>query len=114
MNTRFLDGDSATRKEAPMAEGLLWYFPDALAAVANVSKRGNAQHNPGQPMHHARGKSMDHADCIVRHLARAGLFDKDGVRESAKVAWRSLALLQEEIERDEGAPLPRNARASEA
>jgi hypothetical protein len=113
MATPFLQGDSALRKEAPMAEGLLWYFPDALAAVANVSKRGNDQHNPGEPMHHARGKSMDHADCILRHLARAGQFDKDGVRETAKVAWRALALLQEELEREEGAPLPRNARPAD-
>lgn len=105
----FLHGDAAQRKQAPMAEGLLWYFPDALACVANVSKRGNDQHNPGQPMHHARGKSTDHADCILRHLAHAGSRDSDGVRESAKVAWRALALLQEEIERDTRVPLPRNA-----
>lgn len=105
----FLYGDAAARKQAPMAEGLLWYFPDALAAVAAVSKRGNDQHNPGQPMHHARGKSTDHADCILRHLAHAGQRDADGVRETAKVAWRALALLQEEIEGDYGLPLPRNA-----
>jgi hypothetical protein len=93
-----------------MAEGLLYYFPNALAAVARVSKAGNDQHNPGQPMHHARGKSMDHADCIIRHLVDAGTIDTDGQRHSAKVAWRALALLQEEIEREEGVPLPRNAR----
>lgn len=111
MSDAFLHGDAAARKEAPMAEGLLWYFPDALAAVANVSKRGNDQHNPGQPLHHARGKSTDHADCILRHLAHAGQRDSDGVRETAKVAWRALALLQEEIERDCGLPIPRNAKA---
>lgn len=93
-----------------MAEGLLWYFPAALAAVAHVSKVGNDQHNPGQPMHHARGKSTDHADCIIRHLADAGTIDTDGLRHTAKAAWRALALLQEELEREEGAPLPRNAR----
>lgn len=107
-----LPTDAAARKAAPLAEGLLWYFPNALAAVAAVSKAGNDQHNPGQPMHHARGKSMDHADCILRHLIDAGTFDSDGLRHSAKVAWRALALLQEEIERDEGVPLPRNARAA--
>lgn len=92
-----------------MAEGLLWYFPNALAEVARVSKAGNDQHNPGQPMHHSRGKSSDHADCILRHLVDAGTLDSDGMRHTAKVAWRALALLQEEIERQEGAPLPRNA-----
>lgn len=106
-----LNGDSASRKAAPMAEGVLWYFPDALAYVAAVSKAGNDKHNPGQPMHHARGKSSDHADCILRHLAQAGTIDPDdGLRHTAKVAWRALALLQEELEREEGCPLPRNAR----
>ena len=106
-----LPTDSAARKGIPLAEGLLYYFPAALARVAAVSKSGNDKHNPGQPMRHARGKSMDHADCIMRHLADAGTIDPDdGQRHTAKVAWRALALLQEELEREEGAPLPRNAR----
>lgn len=108
-----LPTDPKERKAAPIAEGVLWYFPNALAAVAAVSKAGNDQHNPGQPMHHARGKSMDHADCLIRHLIDAGTKDTDGLRHSAKVAWRALALLQEEIERDEGVPLPRNAKAGD-
>jgi hypothetical protein len=108
-----LPTDAAERKAAPMAQGLLWYFPNALAEVARVSKAGNDQHNPGQPMHHARGKSTDHADCILRHLVDAGTIDTDGQRHSAKVAWRALAMLQEELERELGLPLPRNARADE-
>lgn len=111
--TGSLPTDAAARKAAPMAEGVLWYFPAALAEVARVSKAGNDQHNPGQPMNHARGKSTDHADCILRHLADAGLKDSDGLRHSAKVAWRALALLQEELERQEGAPMPRNARVAQ-
>lgn len=102
------------RNEFPMADGLLYYFPAALAAVARVSKVGNEQHNAGQPMHWARGKSMDHANKIIRHQLDAGTFDSDGQRHSAKVAWRALAQLQEELEREEGAPLPRNARVAEA
>src|SRR5690606_38270022 len=53
----------------------------------------------------------DHADCILRHLIDAGTIDEDGHRHTAKVAWRALALLQEELEREEGAPLPRNCRS---
>jgi hypothetical protein len=109
---RLLDADSATRKGYPMARGLLDYFPDALAAVAEVSKIGNDKHNPGEPMHHARGKSMDHADCIMRHLVGRGGFDGE-VRESALLAWRALALLQEEIEKDLGLPMPRAARKAD-
>jgi hypothetical protein len=90
--------DSNARKEMPLARGLLDYFPDACAAVAHASWVGNQQHNPGQPMHWAREKSTDHADCIVRHLLERGKLDKDKVRHSAKAAWRALALLQTEIE----------------
>lgn len=102
---------SAERKLYPICSGLLDYFPDACAAVANISYKGNEKHNPGQPMHHARGKSMDHADCIARHLTERGGFDPDGNRHSAQLAWRALALLQEELELEKGLPLPRAARS---
>jgi hypothetical protein len=105
---RLLETTSAERKQFPMATGLLDYFPDALAEVARISFLGNEKHNPGQPLHHSRGKSMDHADCIIRHLAGRGGFDGD-TRESACLAWRALALLQEEIEQEKGFPMPRGA-----
>jgi dATP/dGTP diphosphohydrolase len=102
--------DSRARKEIPMCSGLVDYFSAALAAVAHVSFVGNEKHNPGQPLHHARGKSMDHADCIVRHLVERGTVDPDdGQRHSAKLAWRALALLQEELEAA-GAQKARGAR----
>ena len=102
---------TAERKAIPLAAGVLDYFPAALAYVARISKAGNDKHNPGQPLHHARGKSMDHPDCILRHLIDRGTVDpEDGLRHSGKVAWRALALLQEELEREEGAPLARAAR----
>ena len=90
--------EAARRKGQPVARGVLDYFPDALCAVAELSRIGNEQHNPGQPMHWAKEKSTDHADCIVRHLIGRGTIDTDGVRHAAKVAWRALALLQIEIE----------------
>lgn len=93
-----LPQDYKLRKNLPLARGLLDYFPAALAAVAEVSRVGNEQHNPGEEIHWARGKSSDHADCIIRHLVDRGSFDTDNLRHSAKVAWRALALLQEELE----------------
>lgn len=107
-----LSSEAEDRKNMPIVSGVLWYFPDALAEVAKVSKIGNDQHNAGQPLHHARGKSTDHADCIGRHLLSAGTIDSDGTRHTAKVAWRALALLQEELEREYGLPLPRGARSA--
>src|SRR5690606_28959464 len=85
----------------------------ALAAVAACSKAGNDQHNPGQPLHHARAKSGDEADALVRHLLERGTIDTDGIRHSAKVAWRALALLQKELEAA-GAPVARGARVESA
>jgi Domain of unknown function (DUF5664) len=93
-----LPADPKMRKNIPMARGLLDYFPDALAAVAELSRIGNDQHNPGQPMHWSKDKSADHADCIVRHLIDRGTIDTDRVRHATKVAWRALALLQTELE----------------
>ena len=93
-----LPTDPKARKEMPIFRGLLMYFPDACAEVANVSFVGNEQHNPGEPMHWARGESNDQEDCLVRHLMERGTVDSDGLRHSAKVAWRALALLQLEIE----------------
>jgi hypothetical protein len=95
----------------PLATGLLDYFPDALVAVAQLSKAGNDKHNPGQPLHWSRGKSSDHADCIQRHMLDRGTVDEeDGVRHSVKVAWRALAQLQEELEEALGLPPSRGSR----
>lgn len=99
-----LSADPAERKGMPITTGVLDYFPLAMAEVARVSKAGNDQHNPGQPLHWDRTKSLDHADCIARHLIDRGSRDADGQRHSAKLAWRALALLQTELERDADAP----------
>lgn len=86
------------RKGIPVATGFIDYFPDAVAAVAQLSRIGNDQHNPGTPLHWDRSKSGDESDCLMRHFLERGTFDNDGVRHSVKVAWRAMALLQKEIE----------------
>lgn len=106
-----LPSDAAERKAAPVVAGLLDYFPAALLEVAKVSKIGNDQHNPGQPLHWERGKSGDEADALLRHLFDRGTIDTDGVRHSAKVAWRALALLQKELEAEGLAPVSRGSWA---
>ena len=120
-----LPTDSQERKEHPLCRGVLRYFPAALAGVARISKIGNDKHNPGEPMYHARGKSTDHSDCILRHLmdledllARR---DRDSLlvgndtilAEASSLAWRALALSQELHERF-GAPLAPGAELPKA
>ncbi len=98
-----LPDDAETRKGIPLQTGLFDYFPDALAAIAVLSRVGNDQHNPNQPLHWSRHLSSDHGDTLLRHQMQHGLMDKDRVRHSTKVAWRALAQLQLELEeaRDE-------------
>lgn len=123
-----LPTDSEERKGFPLLGGVLRYFPAALAGVARWSKIGNDKHNPGQPLHHSRGKSMDHGDCIVRHLM--DLQDLLSIEENADgsqgdpqarilfeadaLAWRALALSQELHERLAGAPLAPGANTPKA
>jgi hypothetical protein len=91
-----LPTDSDERKRIPLYSGVWAYFPDALAGVARVSWEGNEKHNPGEPLHWARGKSNDHEDCIARHTQDAmqsvGLLER--VKHLRARAWRSLAALQ--------------------
>jgi hypothetical protein len=96
-----LPTDAKARKAVPLCTGVLDYFPKALAAIAEVSRIGNDQHNPGQPLHWAKGKSTDHADCALRHFAERGTIDTDGGRHTAKAGWRVLAELEMEIEAEE-------------
>ncbi len=97
--------------DIPPAHNLCEYVDqhaEALAAVAQVSWHGNEKHNPGLPLHHARGKSVDHFDCIARHYVERGGWDGP-FRHSAALAWRCLIVLQEHLE-SQGAPLACGAR----
>lgn len=93
-----LSGDSTARKGLPIATGLLDYFGDALVATAEVSRLGNDKHNPGEPLHWARGKGGDNANELFRHFIQRGTWDTDRVLHSARVAWRANAILQLELE----------------
>jgi hypothetical protein len=125
VNTKpLLPSDPKERKKYPVATGVLDYFPSALLQVAYVSYVGNVQHNPGQPLHWARGKSMDQEDTTIRHFMERTesedsnvtsrlTKDTDGTYHIAKAIWRLLATFQVALE-SEGAPLARGARLPEA
>ncbi len=93
-----LPSDATSRKDIPIATGVIDYFPLALSAIAECSRIGNEQHNPGKPLFWDRTKSGDESDALMRHFVQRGTVDSDSVRHSTKVAWRALALLQKELE----------------
>lgn len=86
--------DPKARKALPIFDVLQKYFPDAWQGVVEVAVAGNEQHNPGEPLHWAKGKSTDHPNCILRHLLEFEAMDSDGCLHVDKVAWRALALAQ--------------------
>lgn len=108
--------DSALRKRHPITTGFLDYFPSAVAAVAYLSWVGNEKHNPGEPLHWARGKSMDQEDCIGRHLVgrdtnefietATAIYE---MPEQVALAWRGMANLQLACEAH-GAPKAKGAK----
>lgn len=120
MSKPTLPTDSAERKEYPLLRGCLRYFPAALAGISRISKIGNDKHNPGEEMYHARAKSTDHGDCILRHLidvedllasaARNEAVEKQQILdEVSQLAWRALALSQV-LHEQFGAPLAPGAK----
>jgi hypothetical protein len=109
--------DSTARKGYPIFEGVIKYFPAAIAGCARVSKIGNDKHNPGEAMHHARGKSTDHGDCIQRHMmdlnedyGKGVGRDENGIPQVDYIVWRACAQAQEWHEKNDGAPLAPNAK----
>ena len=107
-----LDGmNSAERKRYPVTTGCFDYFRDALFAVAHVSYCGNQKHNPGEPLHWARGKSADEEDAMGRHLLERE--DIDPLTEevvAANNAWRALAYLQKVLEKKYNIKPPRGCK----
>ena len=103
-----LPTDDKARKALPIFTGFLMYFPDVPGAVAAVSKAGNDQHNPGEPLHWAREKSTDQMNTAMRHMMDHGVGntkDTDGTYHLAKAIWRLSAELQLTIEREALQPI---------
>ena len=95
--------DSQERKDSPVFMGFCKYFPKAMIAVSQLSKIGNDKHNPGMPLHWAKGKSTDHGDCIIRHQLDAGVIDEDtGMYHDVSVAWRAMAQLETLLDEKDG------------
>ncbi len=105
---RTLPDDSVERKGIPIMGGVIRYAPAALACMAIVSKIGNDKHNPGQPLHHARSKSTDHDECIMRHVVDAN-DEPTELEHRACRLWRDAIELQELCEKL-GAPMAPGAR----
>lgn len=88
------------RKEYPVFTGLLMYFPNACAAVARCSLVMNEQHNPGEPPHWDKSKSIGTGDETIRHLMDSAygvppqVVGGHEVDHAANHAWRAMEYLE--------------------
>jgi hypothetical protein len=108
--------DYKGRKNQPIFHFLVRYFPKALAEVTKVCVAGNVQHNPEldpTDINWSRDKSTDQLNTAMRHMmdhATSGPMDTEpesvqkiiggNTYHLAKAAWRVLAELELQIERD--------------
>lgn len=122
--------DSQARKDTPLLATVFGYFAAAMAGLARHCVRSNEKHNKGEPVHWARGKSTDHAECNLRHLIdaeemKAWLRRNPGRPEREAVltmleheydarVWRASADSQEFYEEFRNAPLAFNAQLPES
>lgn len=92
---------SEERKQRPVFEGFMKYFPDAIMEISNHSFKANEKHNPGEPLHWAKEKSTDEASSLIRHLidyAQGERTDDDGLSILSAIGWRAMAFVQRELE----------------
>lgn len=91
-----LPTDAQERKNIPVYSGFVKYFPDAMAAVAQLSAIANDQHNPGGQMCWRKELSTDELDALMRHMIddTGSARDTEGVMHAVKIAWRAMANLQ--------------------
>lgn len=96
MKKNLLERTDEERKETPVLDGCLAYFPNAIVAVADNSMAGQKQHAPDEPLKWYREKSQDELGSLQRHIVDFLLAEKKGDREemlkaSKAIAWRGLA-----------------------
>lgn len=92
-----LPTDDAERKNVPIYDGFIVYFPAAIVEIAKHSFESNEQHNPGTPVHWDRSKSTNQLGSLARHLvdtARPNQSLDAQIKEARAIAWRALAHLQ--------------------
>lgn len=97
---------SAARKLAPVHRGFNRYFPNAILAVAYLSRAANEKHNPNTEIGWSWNISDDHEDCVARHQLHLDHLDEFGLPHYVAVAWRSMSQLEKYLVEKYKLPLP--------
>ena len=93
-----LPTDSKARKNIPIYRGFVKPFPDAMAAVAQLTAIATKQHHPDGGVYWDKSKSTDELDALLRHMLDDVMVpfsrDAEGALHAVKIAWRGMANLQ--------------------
>ena len=93
-----LPTDSQARKNIPVYRGFIKPFPDAIAAVAQLTAIATKQHHPDGGVYWDKSKSTDELDALLRHMLDDVMVpfsrDAEGALHAVKIAWRGMANLQ--------------------
>ena len=97
--TAALPTDADERKKYPIYSGFMCYFPHAIAAVANLSYKGNIQHHDGEYLHWDMDKSQDELDAMMRHTIDGvtATTAEQEIDEAKRRAWRAMADLERKL-----------------
>lgn len=77
----------------PVVKGFMAYFPNALAAVADVSKFGASKYDWGNWRHVDNGVER-YTEALGRHLLQDGVDSESGLLHAAHTAWNAMARLE--------------------
>lgn len=95
--------------KSPAMRGMAAYFPNALLAVADVSRFGYVKYGEWGGWRKVDDAIPRYADAMMRHLlARASgeMFDQESkLRHAAQLAWNALALLELELQNARSEPV---------
>jgi len=109
MSSWFGEDDKIRKSDWPIWDYMFGYFPKAWLEEVRVAVTGNKQHNPGQKLHWARGKSTDQLNTAFRHLfdyakqkADGKIVPRDakGMAVLAQSIWRLKAQLELDLEEE--------------
>lgn len=102
-------GKKFDQDKAPIVQGFLAYFPDAIREVANVSKYGREKYQVEyddknwRRVYGAQGRYLDAAGRHLIELGSVGDVDESGQLNLAMACWNLLAALQLKLEGDKNA-----------
>ena len=90
-------GRKDDKGKAPIYQGVIQYFPRAVAAVSRISEFGSKKYAWGTDWWHLEDAFERYSDALCRHLLKEATEENDsesGLQHAAHAAWCALGRLE--------------------